>query len=73
MNGVCRMVKTMLYCPICQNNVWIDEKVNLDILNTITHKNCNSRRWRYRYPIKDSGTFGAIIVKYTYFDSVLDY
>jgi len=70
MNGVYRMIKTMLCCPICYNYVWIDEQVYLDILNTIIHKKCNSSRWCY--PIKDSGTFGAIMVKYPYFDSALD-
>lgn len=62
------MIKTALYCPICETNVHLEEEVNLDIFNRVTHQYCKSDR----LPMKDSGTFEEMVNKYSFFNSVLD-
>ena len=60
------MTETQLNCPICQNEVDLNEEVNVDIINTITHKSCKSD-----VSIKDSGTLEEMIDKYPFFESIM--
>ena len=67
MEGEILMSHTNLCCAVCREDVLLDDEVDIDIINTITHKPCTSRK----YLIKDSGTFAAVIDKYPFFDSTL--
>ncbi|MFS0752912.1 hypothetical protein [Oceanobacillus sp. 1P07AA] len=60
------MSEMLLRCPSCQKEVNLSEEVNLDILNTITHKSCEPQS-----SIKDSGTLEEMIDKYPFFESIL--
>jgi len=60
------MNETQLNCPICQNEVDLNEEVNVDIINTITHKSCKSN-----VSIKDSGTLEKMVNKYSFFESIM--
>lgn len=55
-----------LRCPLCSNPVQPDEKVFLDIINTIIHKKCYYQSSR-RLPIKDEGPFQKMLQKYSFF------
>jgi hypothetical protein len=55
-----------LRCPICSEPVQMDEKVFLDIINTIIHKKCYYQSPR-RLPIKDEGLFQKMLLKYPFF------
>lgn len=51
-----------LRCPICQEELSFFELVEIDTINTITHKSCESKQ-----KIKDSGSLFLIINKYPFF------
>ncbi|BDG48755.1 hypothetical protein [Parageobacillus sp. KH3-4] len=55
-----------LRCPICSEVVRPDEKVFLDIINTIIHQKCYYKSSR-RLPIKDEGPFQKMLMKYPFF------
>ncbi|WP_041264661.1 hypothetical protein [Geobacillus thermodenitrificans] len=55
-----------LRCPICSEPVQPDEKVFLDIINTIIHQKCYYKSPR-RLPIKDKGSFQKMLLKYPFF------
>jgi hypothetical protein len=55
-----------LRCPVCREPVQMDEKVFLDIINTVMHQKCYYQSSK-RLPIKDEGTFKKILFKYPYF------
>ncbi|WP_061567307.1 hypothetical protein [Geobacillus stearothermophilus] len=55
-----------LRCPICSEPVQQDEKVFLDIINTIIHQKCYYKSPR-RLPIKDKGSFQKMLLKYPFF------
>jgi hypothetical protein len=55
-----------LRCPICSEIVAIDDKVFLDIINTIIHKKCCYQS-PWRLPIKDEGSFQKMLMKYPFF------
>jgi hypothetical protein len=56
-----------LRCPICSEIVTIDDKVFLDIINTVIHQKCYYKSLR-RLPIKDEGKFQKILMKYPFFN-----
>jgi hypothetical protein len=55
-----------LHCPICSEPVQSDEKVFLDIINTVIHQKCYYKS-PYRLPIKDEGPFKKLLLKYPFF------
>lgn len=55
-----------LRCPICSKPVQPDEKVFLDIINTIIHQKCYYQS-PHRLPIKDEGPFQKMLLKYPFF------
>jgi len=56
-----------LRCPICFVAVRQDEKVFLDIMNTVIHQECYHRSNSHKLPIKDEGTFQKMLLKYPFF------
>jgi len=56
-----------LRCPLCSNPVQPDEKVFLDIINTVIHQKCYYKSPR-RLPIKDKGPFQKMLLKYPFFE-----
>ncbi|MBB6285309.1 hypothetical protein [Geobacillus subterraneus] len=58
-----------LRCPICSEPVQPDEKVFLDIINTVIHQKCYYKFPR-RLPIKDKGSFKKMLLKYPFFHEV---
>jgi hypothetical protein len=56
-----------LRCPVCSEPVQIDEKVFLDIINTVIHQKCYYKSPR-RLPIKDEGPFQKMLLKYPFFN-----
>jgi hypothetical protein len=56
-----------LRCPICSEPVHPDEKVFLDIINTVMHQKCYYKFPQRRLPIKDEGTFQKMLLKYPFF------
>ncbi|WP_035502420.1 hypothetical protein [Parageobacillus thermoglucosidasius] len=56
-----------LRCPICSEIVTIDDKVFLDIINTVIHQKCYYKSLR-RLPIKDEGPFQKMLLKYPFFE-----
>lgn len=56
-----------LRCPICSEPVQPDEKVFLDIINTVIHQKCYYKSPR-RFPIKDEGLFQKMLMKYPFFN-----
>jgi hypothetical protein len=56
-----------LRCPICSEIVHPDDKVFLDLINTILHQRCYYKSPR-RLPIKDQGTFQKMLLKYPFFN-----
>ncbi|MED3732572.1 hypothetical protein [Geobacillus stearothermophilus] len=56
-----------LRCPICSEPVQLDEKVFLDIINTVIHQKCYYQSSR-RLPIKDEGIFQKMLMKYPFFN-----
>jgi hypothetical protein len=61
-----------LRCPICSEVVKIDDKVFLDIMNTIVHQKCYYQSSK-RLPIKDEGPFQKMFLKYPFFQDDEDY
>lgn len=61
------MKVTELRCPVCRSKIKVNDIVTLDIVNTITHIDCGSV-----LPIKDSGTFIEITLKYPFFQAILN-
>jgi hypothetical protein len=45
----------------------MDEKVFLDIINTVMHQKCYYQSSK-RLPIKDEGTFQKMLLKYPFFN-----
>jgi hypothetical protein len=56
-----------LRCPICSEVVRSDEKVFLDIINTVIHQKCYYQS-PHRLPIKDEGIFQKMLMKYLFFN-----
>jgi hypothetical protein len=56
-----------LRCPVCREPVQMDEKVFLDIINTVMHQKCYYQSSK-RLPIKDEGTFQKMLLKYPFFN-----
>ncbi|MED3841790.1 hypothetical protein [Geobacillus stearothermophilus] len=56
-----------LRCPICSEPVQRDEKVFLDIINTVMHQKCYYKSSQRRLPIKDEGSFQKMLLKYPFF------
>ncbi|MED4359483.1 hypothetical protein [Geobacillus stearothermophilus] len=56
-----------LRCPICSKPVQPDEKVFLDIINTVVHQKCYYKALR-RLPIQDEGSFQKMLLKYPFFN-----
>jgi hypothetical protein len=56
-----------LRCPVCREPVQMDEKVFLDIINTVIHQKCYYQSSK-RLPIKDEGTFQKMLLKYPFFN-----
>ncbi|MED3748833.1 hypothetical protein [Geobacillus stearothermophilus] len=56
-----------LRCPICSEPVQRDEKVFLDIINTVMHQKCYYKFPQRRLPIKDEGSFQKMLLKYPFF------
>jgi hypothetical protein len=57
-----------LRCPICSETVQPDEKVFLDIINTVIHQKCYYKSSQRRLPIKDKGLFQKMLLKYPFFE-----
>ncbi|WP_164670227.1 hypothetical protein [Virgibacillus doumboii] len=55
-----------LYCPKCKKIVKGHENIVLDILNTITHKEC----YHLGFALKDYGSFKKVAEKYDFFDDI---
>jgi hypothetical protein len=55
-----------LRCPVCSEVVKIDDKVFLDIMNTIVHQKCYYQAPKC-LPIKDKGPFKKMLLKYPFF------
>lgn len=62
------MNKTRLKCIICLEFVSLHEQVDIDIMHSVTHHDCNTER-----PVKDSGRFKDISIKYPYFEPFLQH
>ncbi|NUK29517.1 hypothetical protein HT574_05235 [Parageobacillus sp. VR-IP] len=56
-----------LRCPICSEPVQPDEKVFLDIINTVIHQKCYYKSPKSKLPIKDEGLFQKMLLKYPFF------
>ena len=56
-----------LRCPICSEPVQPDEKVFLDIINTVMHQKCYYKFPHRRLPIRDEGSFQKMLLKYPFF------
>jgi hypothetical protein len=56
-----------LRCPICSEPVQPDEKVFLDIVNTVMHQKCYYKFPQRLLPIKDEGAFQKMLLKYPFF------
>ncbi|MGP9074799.1 hypothetical protein ACSYHE_03295 [Geobacillus thermodenitrificans subsp. calidus] len=54
-----------LRCPVCSEIVTIDDKVFLDIINTVIHQKCYYKALR-RLPIQDEGSFQKMLLKYPF-------
>jgi hypothetical protein len=57
-----------LRCPVCSETVQPDEKVFLDIINTVIHQKCYYKSPRRKLPIKDEGPFQKMLLKYPFFN-----
>lgn len=58
-----------LRCPVCSEPVEMDDKVFLNIVNTVIHQKCYFQSPAYqKYPIKDKGSFKKMIFKYPFFN-----
>lgn len=55
-------------CIMCWKIVSFDELVDIDIMHTVTHHNCNTER-----PIKETDTLNEITIKYPYFEPFLQH
>jgi hypothetical protein len=60
-----------LRCGICSEVVEIDDKVFLDLINTIIHQKCYFKHPEYLLPIKNEGTFKKMLFKYPFFNEHL--
>ena len=56
-----------LRCPVCREPVQMDEKVFLDIMNTVIHQKCYYKSPQRKLPIKDEGPFQKMLMKYQFF------
>jgi hypothetical protein len=56
-----------LRCGICLEVVGIDDKVFLDYVNTVIHQKCYFKHPEHQLPIKDTGTFRKMLLKYPSF------
>jgi hypothetical protein len=54
-------------CPVCSELVKLNDKVTLDIINTVMHQSCYYKSPQPRLPLKDEGTFKKMIFKYPFF------
>jgi hypothetical protein len=57
-----------LRCPVCSKPVQMDEKVFLDIINTVIHQKCYYKSPTRQLPIKDEGSLKKMIFKYPFFN-----
>jgi hypothetical protein len=57
-----------LRCPVCSESILLDDKVFLDIINTVIHQKCYYKSPAYQLPIKDEGFFKKMIFKYPFFN-----
>ncbi|OAT73712.1 hypothetical protein A7K69_18100 [Parageobacillus thermoglucosidasius] len=55
-----------LRCPICSEPVQMDEKVFLDIINTVIHQKCYYQSSK-GLPIKDEGSLQKMFMNYLFF------
>jgi hypothetical protein len=51
-----------LRCPVCSEPVQMDEKVFLDIINTVIHQKCYYKSPQRLLPIKDKGSFKKMLL-----------
>jgi hypothetical protein len=56
-----------LRCPVCSEPVQIDDKVFLDIINTVIHQKCYYKSPQRKLPIKDKSPFQKMLLKYSFF------
>jgi hypothetical protein len=56
-----------LRCPVCRVAVKMDEKVFLDIANSVIHQECYYKSLKHQYPLKDKGSFKRMIIRYPFF------
>jgi hypothetical protein len=56
-----------LRCPICSEPVQMDEKVFLDIINTVIRQKCYYKSPQRLLTIKDKGSFKKMLLKYPFF------
>jgi hypothetical protein len=56
-----------LCCPVCSKPVEMDDKVFLDVINTIIHQKCYYQSLKHQLPIVDEGTFKKMLFKYSFF------
>jgi hypothetical protein len=56
-----------LRCPVCTKPIQLEDKVFLDIINTVIHQKCYYQSPYYYIPKKDEGTFKKILLKYPFF------
>ena len=57
-----------LRCPVCSDVIQPDDKVFLDLINTIIHQKCYYKFSAYQLPIVDKGSFKKMIFKYPFFN-----
>jgi hypothetical protein len=46
-----------LRCPVCAKPIQLEDKVFLDIINTVIHQKCYYQSPYHRIPKKDEGAF----------------
>ncbi|MED0662176.1 hypothetical protein CYL15_04380 [Geobacillus thermodenitrificans] len=54
-----------LRCPVCSEIVHPDDKIFLDIINTVIHQKCYYQS-PHCLPIKDEGIFQKMLLKYPF-------
>jgi hypothetical protein len=60
-------IVSKLRCPVCTKPIQLEDKVFLDIINTVIHQKCYYQSSYYLMPKKDEGTFKKILFKYPFF------
>ncbi|GGJ79292.1 hypothetical protein GGR02_002227 [Anoxybacillus voinovskiensis] len=56
-----------LRCPICSRQFQRLDKVVLDIINTVIHRECYETTESPLLPVKDEGTFRELVATYEFF------